>query len=161
MPMIPAFCDSCGSAFSSGIFVKNCTNVSLTGNKSGPCPKCGSMGSVVDGVFNATHDVLEIVSAPDWTIRRLRELAKTLKEIRDSNASPVEKAGMIRDEAPELQSVADSLPKTRIELYAFITMFLFARSIILSDCSDDDSEAVDRPDFQYVVNKAAEDIQNI
>jgi esterase/lipase len=161
MPMIPAFCDNCGFAFSSGIFVENCLNITLSGNKAGPCPKCGSMGSVIDGIFNASRNVIEIVSAPFWTYEKLQSLSKILSEIRDSEETPEQKTERIKKEAPELSSIADSLPKTRMELYAFITMFLAIITVLLSQCAPQDSsdEKFEKTELQYVLNTAVDEIQ--
>ncbi|WP_237772620.1 hypothetical protein, partial [Vibrio parahaemolyticus] len=46
MPHLMAVCDNCGNEFPSGFFIEGCSNVTFTGNKSGPCPNCGGMGSV-------------------------------------------------------------------------------------------------------------------
>ena len=162
MPMIPAFCDNCGHAFPSGIFIENCLNVTMSGNKSGPCPRCGSMGSVLDGVFNVTKDVIEVISAPLWTYQKLQSLADKLAEIRDSNESPEDKTERIKKEAPELATIADSLPKTRMELYAFITMFLAAVTVLLNQCSlEEKDKEVDfhKPELQYVLNMTVEEVQ--
>jgi hypothetical protein len=162
MPMVPAFCDSCGFAFPSGVFVENCVNITLSGNKVGPCPKCGSMGSVIDGVFDATRNLIEIVSAPDWTKQKLKGLEVTLKKIQELDASPEEKVDVLKREAPELSSIAETLPRTRVELYAFLTMLLFAISIFISECSVDEKDKItDKPGLQYVVDKAAEEVQKI
>jgi len=101
MPMIPAFCISCGTSFSSGISAGNVRGMSLQNNMSGPCPKCGSMGRVIDGIFNVTEDVIEIVSAPHWTHDKLNQLADKIKEIRDSDDSTIEKTERFKQEAPE------------------------------------------------------------
>ncbi len=120
------------------------------------------MGSVIDGVFNTTRNILEIVSASGWTKQKLKNLARSLEKIQEADASPDEKVEMIKQEAPELSSLADTLPKTRVELYTFLTMFLFAISIFLSECSvDKDDKITDKPDLQYVVDKAAEGVQTI
>ena len=36
MPAVLAVCDTCGTPFPSGIFIENSTNISMTGNSSGP-----------------------------------------------------------------------------------------------------------------------------
>ena len=134
MPMIPAFCDNCGQAFPSGIFLENCQNVTMSGSKSGPCPKCGGMGTVLDGVFNVTERAIEVLSAPDWTLQRLQSLATIVKEARKSGAPPENVAKQLKEEAPELSSLADVLPKTRKELYAALGILLGAISIISKSC---------------------------
>jgi hypothetical protein len=46
MPHLMAVCDNCGNEFPSGFFIEGCSNVTFTGNKTGPCPKCGGIASV-------------------------------------------------------------------------------------------------------------------
>jgi len=162
MPMIPAFCDNCGTAFSSGIAVNDCMNVTLSGNKAGPCPECGAMGRVIDGVFNASAQVLEVVSAPYWTYKRLEDLAGRIQRIQQSSESPEEKTERFKAEVPEIASISDVLPKTRNELYAALGVVIAAISVLLSQCDPDD-KAEDRefqkPEIQYVVNAAADRVQ--
>lgn len=75
---IPAFCDTCGTAFKSGFFAENVINLTLQGNKAGPCPKCGGMGSIPDGTFNVLGNAIEIITAPERTIEQLKKLADIL-----------------------------------------------------------------------------------
>lgn len=124
MPSIPAFCDNCGTAFPSGFFMENCTNISLRGNKSGPCPKCGGMGSVPDGVFNVIGDVIDIIDAPRKTVEQLSRYVKVLHEARSLNFSREEVKRKIEEDVPELSGISSLLPKTRTELYAFIALLI-------------------------------------
>ena len=121
---VPAFCDTCGAVFRSGFAVENSTNITFVGNRSGPCPVCGGMGHVPDGVFNFVGTTIEILSAPQRTIDELSRLAKVLREAREKNRSPEEVAQTIRKEVPELSGLADLLPKTRAELYAFLALIV-------------------------------------
>lgn len=160
--MIPAFCDNCGTAFPSGIAVNNCMNLTLSGNKAGPCPECRSMGSVIDGVFNASAQVLEVVSAPYWTYKRLEELAARIQEIQQSSDSPEEKTERLKAEVPELASITDVFPKTRNELYAALAVVIAAISVLLSQCSSEDKaedREFEKPELQYIVNAAADKVQ--
>ncbi|MGX4607870.1 PAAR domain-containing protein [Priestia megaterium] len=51
MPMLSAVCDNCKSSFPSGISIEG-SKITLLGNTAGPCPKCGSIGRIIDGTFN-------------------------------------------------------------------------------------------------------------
>ncbi|MDB4076587.1 SEC-C metal-binding domain-containing protein [Porticoccaceae bacterium] len=136
MPLIPAFCDNCGAAFSSGIFIDNCTNISLHSNKSGPCPRCGGMGSVLDGVFNVIGDVIERISSIRENKDVLIKASEILTRAVEVQASSQEVAKEIRRDTPEISNLADVLPKTRIELYAFLTLILFIIATILANADD-------------------------
>lgn len=124
MPMIPAFCDNCGTAFPSGIFAENCVNLTMSGNRSGPCPECGGMGSVPDGVFNILGSVIEIINAPIRTLEQLQKYSKILQEAKDNKLSKEEVKEKIDKEIPELASISQFLPKTRSELYIVLGLIV-------------------------------------
>lgn len=125
MPIIPpAVCDRCGTMFSSGIVIDEAKNVTLAGNRAGPCPSCGATGHVPDGVFNFINNTIELLSGPQRTIAELQRLAQVLRAQQRRGASAEEIQSTIRHEAPELASLADTLPGNRSELYAFLALFL-------------------------------------
>ena len=126
---LPAFCDTCGTVFRSGIVVNNAKNTTFVGNTSGPCPVCGGMGHIPDGVFNFVDNTIEILSAPDRTHEELSQLAKILKEAREKQQSPEEVSERIRNEVPEFSRLADFLPKNRAEFYAFLALIIAATSL--------------------------------
>jgi len=132
VPDIPAFCDTCGTAFKSGIFAENVINLTLRGNKAGPCPKCGGMGSIPDGTFNVIGNAIEIISAPERTIEQLKKLADILSIAKRGSVNAEEVTQRIQRKVPELSSLRDILPKTRTELYAFLTLLILAISIIIN-----------------------------
>ncbi|MFQ5585475.1 MAG: SEC-C metal-binding domain-containing protein [Thermodesulfobacteriota bacterium] len=132
MPHIPAFCDNCGAAFSSGIVIENSLNVTLSGNKSGPCPACGSMGTIPDGVFTVTGNIIKLLAGPQRTIEQLQHLARVISDARKYVKEPNTTANKIKLEAPELSSIVDALPKTRSELYSFLTVILMAIGVVIA-----------------------------
>lgn len=126
MPSVPAFCDTCGTVFNSGIFVENSTNISFAGNQSGPCPSCGGMGHIPDGVFNFIGNTIEILSAPDRTIAELTQLARILAEAKSKSETREQVASRIEREIPSLSKLAKLLPENRAELYSFLAVVLAA-----------------------------------
>jgi len=150
MVNIPAFCDTCGAAFPSGFALENCSNVHLSGNKSGPCPRCGGMGSVPDGVFNVTGNVIEILSAPNRTFQQLSALSEILKSAASGKKSSEEIAKEIEDKVPVLSPVAKYMPKNATELVAWLTFILLAIQTI-NHLGDDDA-----PDVNIILNQSVE-----
>ena len=150
MVHIPAFCDNCGAAFNSGIVVENCRNISLSGNRSGPCPRCGSMGSVIDGVFNVAGDVIEILSAPQRTIESLQKLTQILKVAAQDKETSEEITNKINEQVPELTSVSKFIPKNATELVAWLTFILLAIQTINQLTKDE------TPDVTIILNHAVE-----
>ena len=130
MPLIPAFCDTCGTAFPSGFFFENASNVTLSGNRSGPCPSCGGMGHVPDGVFNFIGDTIEILSAPQRTVVELTRLVQIIHEAKAKQQSNEQITTQIKQELPGLCALADILPKNRGELYSFLAVVLAAISLL-------------------------------
>jgi hypothetical protein len=123
--ILPAFCDDCGVAFPSGFVVTGeVVGLSMAGNTSGPCPRCGGKGHLPDGVFNFTGQTIEIVSAPGRTIDELARFADILRKARESGASPDATAREIRENTPNFAGVADLLPKNRQDWYAFLTLLM-------------------------------------
>lgn len=105
---LPAFCDNqeCGAIFPSGFVVESAMHITLAGNKSGPCPHCGSMGSIPDGVFNFVDKTIEIISAPQHTIDELNRLFKIIIEAiknKESSQSIVDK---INKEVPSFSQLS-------------------------------------------------------
>jgi len=126
MPAVPAFCDSCGTAFPSGIFVENTLNASFANCRAAPCPACGGIGHVPDGVFNFVGNTIEILSAPERTVRELRDLADLIRSASERRAAPEEVAEQIRAKLPGFRRLADLLPTNRGELYGFLALVLAA-----------------------------------
>jgi hypothetical protein len=131
MPSIPAFCDSCGTAFPSGFFFENASNVTLSGNRSGPCPRCGGMGHIPDGVFNFIGNTIEILSAPQRTVEELTRLVQIIHEAKAKQQSNEQVAAQIKRELPGLSLLADILPKNRGELYGFLAVVIATTQLLL------------------------------
>lgn len=130
MPAIPAFCDTCGTAFPSGFSFDNASNITLSGCRSGPCPSCGGMGHIPDGVFNFIGNTIEILSAPQRTIRELTRLAQILRDAKEKQQTNEQVAEKIKNEIPSLSPLADLLPKNRGELYGFLAVVLAAIQLL-------------------------------
>ena len=144
MPVVPAFCNTCGTAFSSGIFVENSSNVSFAGNMSGPCPKCGGMGHVPDGVFNFIGNTIEILSAPERTIHELVSLARILKEARAKAETKAQVESRIKTELPGLSLLGKLLPENKSELYGFLSVILAALALY--------TQPTETPPAQTIIN---------
>lgn len=130
MPSIPAFCDSCGTPFPSGFNFENSFNISLSGNKSEPCPNCGGIGHIPNGVFNFIGSTIEILSAPQRTIGELTRLAKILREAKTKQQSTAQVSAQIKQDLPGLSLLAELLPENRGELYGFLALVLAAIQLL-------------------------------
>jgi hypothetical protein len=133
MVRVPAVCDRCGAFFPSPIEADNSTNITFSNVAVGPCPRCGGTGHVPDGTYNFVGRTIEFLSGPGRSRTDLERLASILRTARDRGATVEDIKGEVRREVPELSSIADLLPKTRSELYAFIAILLTVLTLLLGE----------------------------
>lgn len=155
MPSVPAFCDTCGTVFHSGIVVENATNVTFAGNRAGPCPSCGGTGHVPDGVFNFVGSTIEILSAPERTVEELTRLASILRDARQKRQTPEEVTARIQQEVPSLAGLGELLPKNRAELYGFLAVVLAAIQL-LAQAPPSPQQSPVTVNVTQVINQAAQ-----
>lgn len=124
MPSIPAFCNKCGASLNSGIFIENSTNVTLSNNRVGYCPKCGSQGHTLDGTFDFIDNSIKILSASTRTIDELSRLENILNEAIKEKQSQQFISKRIKDEIPTLANFSILVPKNTSDLYTFLTFVL-------------------------------------
>lgn len=156
MPQLPAFCDNCGIVFPSGFAMSGGGSATFIGNKSGPCPACGGMGSVPDGVFSVTGNVIRLLAGHQKTIEQLQRLASVISEARKTVAEPKKAVEKIKREAPELSSIVDVLPKTRNELYGFLTVILMAVGTVITGAELYKDRSLSESNVQNMINKTIE-----
>ena len=132
MPVVPAFCDSCGAVFGSGISVEDSRNVTFSGTDAGPCPACGGTGHVPDGLYNFIGQTIELLSGPASTVADLKRLAALLERARKNRAEPEDIASAIARETPAFRKLSDLLPRNRNELYGFLGVVLAAIALAIS-----------------------------
>jgi len=90
------------------------------------------MGHIPDGVYNFIGNCIELLSGPSRTVSELERLAGILRNIKKQETSIKQATQRISEEAPELNSLAQLFPKTRSELYAFVSIILTVIAIIIS-----------------------------
>ena len=134
MPKIPAICRNCGAIFSSGINMAG-GNVNLTITNCGSvCPHCKGPADIPDGTYSALSDTILAFTKGTVTKEHLETLVKILKGAKESQLGPQEVADEIQREVPQVSSISRFFPKTRPELYSFLTMlaaFVMAFSSIM------------------------------
>lgn len=116
--------------FPSGFAFENSTDVTISGCTV-PCPACGGTGDVLEGTFDFVGDTIRLLSGPSVTVSRLQRLAAILKEAQQSGASADEIKRQVKEDLPELSRISDLLPRTRMELYAFIALLLTAVGLVI------------------------------
>lgn len=126
MPRLPIICTHCGTTFFSGLNIQpGGTLYYLSGTIQMHCPHCGRMTSPTHGVYQGISDVAIAFSQKRLSESDLRRLAEKLRILVDLRSSPERVAkGLESEKEPEIQHLADVLPKTRAELYLFLGLLI-------------------------------------
>jgi hypothetical protein len=156
MPEMPAFCDNCGAVFGSGFVFENCRNVTLSGNQVGPCPSCGGMGHVPDGVFDITGNAIKLLQGSVKTVQQLQQLSTVLFEAQKKNLSKEQVQANIQETVPELTDFASVLPQTRSELYGFIGIILTAIALLIAAYSTFKGDPVPEREIEQIIERSIE-----
>ena len=114
---IPAICFN-GHVFGFGYFLTPGGSVTFAGCVAGPCPRCGAGGTIPDGIYTFTEDLL--VVAKTIGLRGLQALLPILSRARDKGASPQEVADQLRKEPERVRKLADLLPQSRPDWIAYL-----------------------------------------
>jgi hypothetical protein len=126
MPAVLAVCDSCGTAFPSGIFIENSTDITMAGNTSGPCPRCGGIGHVPDGRYDATRDSIRIMATSAKSAESLQRLESVLRGVNRPGVSGRAVAEAIRTQAPEFSALAPIAERRGFDVTPWILILLTA-----------------------------------
>jgi len=156
MPEMPAFCDNCGAIFGSGFVFENCRNVTLSGNRVGPCPSCGGMGHVPDGVYDITGNAIKLLQGSIKTVQQLQKLSAVLAEAQKRNLSKEQVQANIQETVPELKNFASVLPQTRSELYGFIGIILTAIGLMIAAYGTFKDEPVPEREIEQIIERSIE-----
>lgn len=134
MPMMPAICETCGTMFPSGIVIENSYNITFSGNRAGPCPQCGGMGAIPDGVYDFIGDTIKVLAGSHRSVEDLRRLRTIVRDARRDHRPITEVTQAIKDEDPELGSVIERLvlPRNAGEFYAFLAFLVATITLILT-----------------------------
>lgn len=129
---IPAFCDDCGTAFRSPFNVSGrVMALTLEGNKVGPCPACGGLGSIPDGTFDFIDGAVRILARPQRTVDDLRTLALILEDAKIGAITQEESISRITESVPDLTNpVLGLLPNSQKMLPWIATLAAVISTVI-------------------------------
>lgn len=107
MSLVPVFCDNCGAVFASHRAAgrTDAKKIQITGMKVGPCPNCGGMGSVPDGVYGLIDDALTVVHATDLPATTLQEVISVLEDVVSGVTTGDQALKDVEERAPDLVPV--------------------------------------------------------
>lgn len=152
---LPAICDNCGMIFPSTFSGGGGAKMLMFGCKSGPCPKCGSMGYVPDGAYRLINEVIEILGAPEYSKSDLELLVKVLNKSKMDDISLEKAKGDIAEKAPRLSKIFDLLPKTRGEKrddIKFAITTILATLAIVIPLKSSNASTVNNINVEQVIN---------
>lgn len=127
MPMMNARCDTCGTVFPSGIYIENSTDITFSGNRSGPCPRCGGMGSLIAN--NTTIDVIgdRVTVKRGWiSPENLAVVASSFERFRTAQDNRPQVEAQIADTFPQLRSKVQTMSNERLLLLISMLLALMA-----------------------------------
>lgn len=158
MHFLPAVCRNCDLIFTTqGIGIEDSIG-SSSGSMVGPCPRCGGLGDVLDGTFEARGAVLEFLDGPRWSrdaLERLRVAAERASSVVEDN--PELAAAFIQSAAPSLgrrvwQAVGSGQLANFIGIISILAGILIAQS---------GSESMTADEVQQIVETVLEQSQTI
>jgi hypothetical protein len=95
--------------------IAGASNVHIEDVSVGPCPKCGGIGHIPDGIYSAATDTIEVVATSAKSAQSLATLLRLLQQARDTHTTADELVKALeKEEGANLKPVADlvrRLPK--------------------------------------------------
>jgi hypothetical protein len=141
-----AFCEnpSCGSVFEHAGIIGGSGNVTInmTNTRIGPCPNCGGVGLVPDGVYEYANHFIEFIKGPIKSVMLLKQLEELFMGARESNQSKEEILQEIDNSIPEASEFINNIPDIAtfnqwITLVISILTFAILLHATYSDNDDD------------------------
>ena len=141
----PALCTGCKTLYPSGV---------EGGSVTVPCPVCGEVGYVPDGIESFVRHLIELLSAPERSISEIERLSAIFVAAMQSEAAFAHVGDTIRESIPSLSPAADLLPSPPAERYAFISIALKSIVLFITELGRSDDPTVD---VHQVVNAVYEE----
>lgn len=105
---LPAICDRCGTIFDSSIVADSGTTIIISSCKSGPCPKCGSIGTTPDGIYEIMDEVTAVLKTDNG--KQIYKLMKILESVKSNDTlKDIEKR--VDEEIPQYNGIIGVIRK--------------------------------------------------
>jgi len=156
---IPAVCSTCGSLFFAPNLVGGAAQVEFHGSRLSPCPVCGGVGDIIDGVYNAATNTARLIISSATTPVQLKALQDIFLAAKKNQLTSDQINTRVEEEVPELKSISDWIPKTRMELYTFIGIVLALITYISTTTFNyiDSNENVAEDNVKELIDKAIQE----
>lgn len=158
MPLLPAICDTCQTVWlPNAIRVENSSGISISDVAVSPCPTCGGIGHIPDGVYSATTDTIEVIATTVRSAQSLARLHAVVKRAQRERADAERLAHLLENESAEFKPVAEAVRRQakRIDIKNWIGIALAVIAILQAQATDkkiDDIKAQVDHIYAQVVN---------
>lgn len=106
--------------------------VNLTGCTTGPCPKCGGIGEVQDGVYNFINEATEIVNNNKDSIPQLKSFSHILQNAVSSGIDQNTLEKEVNEKSPLFSKLLKFIPSKPEQIVTLVTIV----GIIISAVAD-------------------------
>lgn len=124
MRFVPAVCERCGMIFQSTTFVADGVLSVRVRGWSVECPHCHGPARLLDGFYDSLNDTFRFLLTTNKSIHELEALRHALEAAAERKASLQEVKDTVETHAPELKTLLDWIPKTRMEGYAVAAIII-------------------------------------
>lgn len=138
MPPIPVVCKNCGRLFLAPRLIGGTGNarITFTNSRVSPCPYCGGIGRIPDGVYELAQGVIRYLGDAGLTSADLRALQTVLTQATQDDTAPDDVAAKVRESVPNAVGLLTFLKSPSGLALAQWLMFLVALIGILIAHSD-------------------------
>ena len=151
MPIVPALCPNCGTLFPGGIEV-GFGIAQFEKCQSGPCPKCGEMGDILDGFYAALSDsVLQFLATDAGQIKTLIDI---LTEAQRKRLDAKAIADLISAMLPKLKALADYIRANKEDVYKILGLLVAALAFIFSRVEAANKAGLSEAEIKRLIDEA-------
>lgn len=123
------------------------------------CPKCGEWARYFEGIFDVRDGVVEVLTAPEWTHQRLRDLQASVQSALRTwpIAGPNQAIRELATASPELATLLEGRARSgwsrgdMLALLSFIASLIFGVLSLLPE--DDQTVQVDPRQLRQIVEQ--------
>ena len=108
--VIPAICNKCGTIFPSGFAIGEAArSTAMEGNTSGPCPECGGMGRIPNGMYDGIAGGVRALLRDPRDVQALQDFARRIDDLRTRDAPAEEIERELASAPAEVRGIIDKL----------------------------------------------------